>query len=216
MLKTGRTLALVATAVVCGLGMLHAPTAHADEYGSAIANFKSAGESATFFRTAYAYVVFPDIGEGAFIVGGQGGKGHVYQHGHMVGTAVMGGLSVGFQAGGKVFSEIIFFQDQRALEEFQSGKFEFSAGTSATAITAQVGASASTNGLQANASTTDQNATTAGAYEHGMAVFTVAKGGLMYSANIGGQKFSYTPNHHAHKPKSTDVPAAATTDQTTP
>jgi hypothetical protein len=27
-----------------------------------------------------------------------------------------------------------------------------------------------------------------------MAVFTIAKGGLMYAATIAGQKFSYTPH----------------------
>jgi len=30
----------------------------------------------------------------------------------------MGQLSVGFQAGGKAYSEIIFFEDKRALDEF--------------------------------------------------------------------------------------------------
>jgi len=201
---SGKNLSGLAAAVVC-VGLLSTSPAHADDYSSAIANFKAAGESAKFFKTAYAYAVFPDIGEGAFIVGGQGGKGHVYQNGHLIGTSIVGGLSVGFQAGGKVYSEIIFFQDQRALEDFQTGKFEFSAGTSATAATAQIGASASTNGVQANASTTDQNAATVGAYEHGMAVFTVAKGGLMYAANIGGQKFSYTPRHH-HTSKAAEEP----------
>jgi hypothetical protein len=32
-----------------------------------------------------------------------------------------------------------------------------------------------------------------GKYNKGMAVFTVVKGGLMYEASVGGQKFSYTP-----------------------
>jgi lipid-binding SYLF domain-containing protein len=102
-------------------------------------------------------------------------------------------LSVGFQLGGKVYSEIIFFEDKRALEQFQSGTFEFSAGASATAITANVGASAGTSGVQAGASGSLKNATTMGAYEKGMAVFTIAKGGLMYTAAIAGQKFSYKP-----------------------
>ncbi len=188
-------LSLTAAATLLFVGAL---PAQADEYSNALANFKQAGQSASFFHTAYAYVLFPDVGEGAFIVGGQGGKGRVYQGGHFIGTSIMGGLSVGFQAGGKIYSEVIFFQDQRALEEFQSGNFEFSAGTSATAATAQLGASAGSNGVQANASTTDQNATTAGVYEHGTAVFTIAKGGLMFAANVGGQKFSYTPRHHSH------------------
>jgi lipid-binding SYLF domain-containing protein len=182
--------------MVCAL-LGTAGAARADNYSDAITNFRHAGESGQFFHNSYAYVVFPNIGEGAFVVGGQGGKGRVYAQGHLIGFSTMGGLSVGFQAGGKVFSEIIFFEDKRALDEFESGKFEFAAGTSATAITASLGASAATNGLQANASGTVQNATTAGAYEHGVATFTVAKGGLMYSANIGGQKFNFTPRHHS-------------------
>jgi lipid-binding SYLF domain-containing protein len=199
---------LVTAAVALGLtiGLVGVAPARADEYSNALANFKQAGQSATFFHTAYAYALFPDVGEGAFIVGGQGGKGHVYQAGHLIGTSIMGGLSVGFQAGGKVYSEVIFFQDQHALEDFESGNFEFSAGTSATAATAQLGASAGSNGAQANASTTDQNATTAGVYEHGMAVFTIAKGGLMFAANVGGQKFSYKPRHHSHVARPADSP----------
>ena len=186
----------LAASILCGLGLVDTPAVHADEYASALANFKAAGASARFFQTAYGYALFPDVGEGAFVVGGKGGKGRVYEHGHFIGTSLMGGLSVGFQAGGKIYSEIIFFQDRHALEQFESGTFEFSAGAAATAATAQAGASAATNGVEANASTTVQNATTEGAYEHGMAVFTIAKGGLMFAADIGGQKFTYKPRRH--------------------
>jgi lipid-binding SYLF domain-containing protein len=176
--------------------LLGAPLASANSYTDAIATFKNAGESGSFFEKSYAYAVFPNVGEGAFIVGGTLGKGRVYVHGAHVGDSKMGGISLGFQAGGKVYSEIIFFEDKRALEEFESGSFEFSAGASAVAITAAAGASAGTNGAQANASGTVQNATTVGGYVKGMAVFTIAKGGLMYAAAIGGQKFSYTPLSH--------------------
>jgi len=178
---------------LCVLITFAAPVAYADNYSSAIANFRAAGESSSFFQNCYAYAIFPNVGEGGFVVGGQLGKGRVYQHGRLVGHSTMGGVTVGFQAGGKVYSEIVFFQDKRALEEFEAGTFEFAAGTSAVAITAGVGASAGTNGVQANASGTAQNATTSGSYEHGMAVFTVAKGGLMYAATVGGQRFSFTP-----------------------
>jgi lipid-binding SYLF domain-containing protein len=195
---------------ICGLGVAAAPAAWSDDYASAITNFKHAGESQKFFHNSYAYALFPDVGEGGFIVGAKGGKGHVYHNGHVIGTSIMGGLSVGFQAGGKVFSEIIFFQDERSLKEFQSGQFEFAAGTSATAATANLGASAGTNGLEANASGTDQNANTVGRYEKGMAVFTLAKGGLMFSANVSGQHFSYKPVH------GTDSKAAPATTTSTP
>lgn len=182
---------------LCAAVVLAAPAAHADEYGNAIAAFKAAGESGAFFHKSYAYAVFPDVAEGGVVVGGLLGKGRVYENGKLIGYSKMGGLTVGFQAGGKVYSEIIFFEDKRALAEFEKGSIEFAAGTSAIAITASAGASAGTNGVQANASGSSQNATTVGAFQSGMAVFTVGKGGLMYAATIGGQKFWYEPRSGA-------------------
>jgi lipid-binding SYLF domain-containing protein len=105
----------------------------------------------------------------------------------------MNQLSVGFQAGGQAFSEIIFFEDARALKEFTGGNFEFGAEAQATAITAAVGAKASTTGSSAGASGGKKDAKTVGRYHKGTATFTVAKGGLMYEASIGGQKFKYKP-----------------------
>ena len=93
--------------------------------------------------------------------------------------------------GGQAYSQIIFFQDKRAFDEFTSGNFEFGAQASAVAITAGAQAQAGTTGTGAGASGTQKHAETAGGYQKGMAVFTVAKGGLMYEASIGGQKFSY-------------------------
>src|SRR6202795_2383209 len=173
-------------------GIAHAER-HAEKYAETIDLFKNAGECASFFSRSYAYAVFPTIGEGGLIVGGAHGKGRVYVHGVWVGNTTMSQVSVGFQAGGKAYSEIIFFEDKRALDEFESGSFEFSAGASAVAITAAAGASVGTNGVQANASGTENNATSVGQYNKGMAVFTIAKGGLMYAAAIAGQKFSYKP-----------------------
>jgi len=103
----------------------------------------------------------------------------------------MGQVSVGFQAGGKAYSEIIFFEDKRALDEFESGTFEFSAQASATAVTAGASAIASTGGVSAGASAGPKDASVIGAYNKGVAVFTIAKGGLMYAANIAGQKFTF-------------------------
>jgi lipid-binding SYLF domain-containing protein len=160
--------------------------------------FKNAGASASFFGNSYAYAVFPTVGAGALVVGGAFGKGRVYVHGHYAGDTTMGQVSVGFQAGGKAYSEIIFFQDKRALDEFESGNFEFGADASVVAITAGANATAATNGASAGASGTENDATTRGVYHKGMAVFTVAKGGLMYSAAVAGQKFSFTPADAAH------------------
>jgi lipid-binding SYLF domain-containing protein len=183
---------LMATcALWMGIGVAQA--AEAPEDADTIATYKRAMESGHFFDTAYGYAVFPTVGEGGLILGAALGKGRVYVHDKLVGDAKLKQLSAGLQAGGKAYSEIIFFEDKRALDEFESGKFEFTAGASAIAITAAAGASAGTNGVQANASGTENNATAVGQYNKGMAVFTIAKGGLMYAIAIAGQKFSYKP-----------------------
>ena len=172
---------------------LVAGLAHASSYGDTIARFKDAGQSTNFFRNCYGYAVFPTVGEGAIGVGGAFGKGRVFVHGRHVGDVSMGEVSVGFQAGGKAFSQIIFFEDKRALDEFELSGFEFGADASAVAITAGASATASTNGATAGASVDVNKAVTRGRYQKGMAVFTIAKGGLMYQVAVAGQKFHYTP-----------------------
>ncbi len=182
---------IMACGILCAVVMNG--VAFAGPYADTIATFKQAGESREFFDTCYGYAVFPTVGEGGFIVGAALGKGRVYAQGRLLGDTTLTQVSAGFQAGGKAYSQIIFFQDKRALDEFKSGSFEFAAGASAVAITAAAGASVGTNGVQAGASGTDRNATSVGAYNKGMAVFTVAKGGLMYAATVAGQRFSFTP-----------------------
>ena len=138
--------------------------------------------------------MFPTIGKGGIGVGGAYGTGRVYEQGTYVGDASMGQVTIGFQLGAQAYSQIIFFEDQRAFREFTGGNFEFSAEASAVAITAGASAKASTTGASAGASGGQHDAKTAGAgFYKGMATFTVAKGGLMYEASIGGQKFSYKP-----------------------
>src|ERR1700748_3383796 len=106
--------------------------------------FKHAGASAAYFRDCYGYAVFPTIGKGAFIVGGAHGKGRVYAHGVWVGDTALTQVSVGFQAGGEGYSQIVFFQDKRSFEEFTNGNFEFDAGVRVVAITASAGGQAGT------------------------------------------------------------------------
>jgi lipid-binding SYLF domain-containing protein len=181
------TRALLSVAALC----LTIGVAQAGKYEDTLAVFREARESNSFFHHSYGYAIFPTVGEGGFIVGAALGKGRVYAHGRLVGDTTMSEVSAGFQAGGKAFSQIIFFKDKRALEAFESGSFQFEAGASAVAITAGVSASAATNGASSSASLTDHDATNAGVWSNGMAVFTVAKGGLMYAATIAGQRFSY-------------------------
>lgn len=180
-------LALVALLAVSGV-------AFANKYVDTIALFKNAGESANFFSTAYGYAVFPTIGKGGFVIGGAHGKGHVYEKGKYIGNTSVTQLSVGFQAGGQAYSQIIFFEDKRALDEFTNGNFEFEAGVSAVAITAAAGGTAGTTGASATASGGKKDAkTVGGAYYKGMAVFTIVKGGAMYQATVAGQKFTFDP-----------------------
>jgi lipid-binding SYLF domain-containing protein len=168
-------------------------TARADEWSDTETLFKNAGESGQFFKSAYGYAVFPTIGKGGIGVGAAHGTGRVYARGKYVGDTSMTQVTVGLQLGGQAFSQIIFFEDERSLKEFTSGNFEFGAQASAVAITAGASASTGTTGSGAGASGGKKDATTAGKYHKGMAVFTIAKGGLMYEAAIGGQKFSYKP-----------------------
>lgn len=172
-----------------------AVTAHADEYADTINTFRQAGKSAHFFTNSYGYAVFPTVGKGGLVVGAAHGTGRVYRHGTYVGDTSITQLSVGFQAGGEAFSEIIFFENKAAFDKFTAGNFELAATAQATAITASAQASASTTGSGAGASGTRNSAMTAGSYQDGVAIFTVAKGGLMYEATVAGQKFSYKPNH---------------------
>ncbi len=185
-------LALIGCMVLSAAG--YTRQAHADNYADTIALFKKAPEVQAFFKDAYGYAVFPTVGKGGIGLGGAYGKGKVYRKGKVTGTTSLIKLSVGFQLGGQAFSEIIFFQDRRAYEEFTSGNFAFDASLSAVAITvgaqAQIGTGGNTAGVTLGPETDRQRPTR---YTHGMAVYVHAIGGLMYEAAIGGQKFSYKP-----------------------
>jgi len=126
-----------------------------------------------WFDDAYGYAIFPSVGKGGFGIGGAFGKGEVYEGGDFIGEARLTQGSIGFQLGGQVYIEVIFFEKEANLENFKESQFELSA---------QASAVAAAEGASVNAK-----------YEHGVAIFTVAKGGLMYEASVGGQKFKYIP-----------------------
>lgn len=137
---------------------------------TAIAEFKEKDPSIErFFNAAAGYVVIPTVGKAGFGIGGARGKGFLYENDEPTAKVTLTQLSVGFQAGGQAYSEFIFFEDDVALAEFKRGNYELGAQASAVAIT--TGASADAN------------------YSSGVAIFTQAKGGLMYEAAVGGQKF---------------------------
>ncbi len=126
-----------------------------------------------FFEQAHAYAVFPTVGKGAIGIGGAHGSGTVYERGKVVGSASLTQLTIGFQFGGQSYSEVIFFQTDQDFLRFTENKFELAA--QASAVAADIGASADV------------------AYQNGVAVFTMTKGGLMYEASVGGQKFKFKP-----------------------
>ncbi|OGR17590.1 MAG: hypothetical protein A2X81_01945 [Desulfobacterales bacterium GWB2_56_26] len=168
--------------------------AQAEDYSNTIDLFKSSPVVAKFFNNSYGYAVFPTIGKAGFVVGGSYGTGQVYQAGKITGkTSVIEG-SIGWQAGGKAFSEIIFFQDKRAYDEFITGNFEFDATAQATIITAGAQAHAGTAGVSAGASAGPKTDVMADVnYVKGMATFVHTLGGLMAEISLGGQKFTFQP-----------------------
>jgi lipid-binding SYLF domain-containing protein len=168
--------------------------AKVEDYSSTINVFRDSPVVAKFFKNAYGYAVFPTIGKAGFIVGGSYGKGQVYRGGKVTGKSSVGEGSIGFQLGGKAFSEIIFFKDKRAYDEFTKGNFEFDATAQAIVITAGAQAQARSTGSSADASAGPKTGVQAEAnYHKGMATFAHSKGGLMFEISIGGQKFSFEP-----------------------
>ncbi len=126
-----------------------------------------------FLDKGHGYVAFPSVGKGGLGVGGAFGRGEVYENGKMIGFAKLTQGSIGLQAGGQTYSEVIVFESESALNKFKNNKLEFSAQASAVAL--KSGASAQAR------------------FENGVAVFVKPKGGLMFEASIGGQKFNFEP-----------------------
>jgi len=167
-------LAVFSAAAMCSVFTAFAEDDLQSESQQAIASFQRADSNLkTFVDNSAGYAVFPDVGKGGLIVGGAHGKGLLYEHGAVSGKTSMTQASIGAQAGGQSFAEIIFFQSPSAVGDFKAGKFEISADVSA--VIAAEGASKSAK------------------YKDGVVVFALPKKGLMVQASIGGQKFNYEP-----------------------
>jgi len=132
---------------------------------------KTDGLMKNLFDNSAGYVIFPNIGKGAIGIGGAAGNGAVFQNGTLIGMAKMTQGSIGFQFGGQAYREVIFFETEADLNRFKDNKIEFSGQASAVAVT---------KGAAANIK-----------YKDGVMIFSQIKGGLMYEASIGGQKFKY-------------------------
>ena len=146
----------------------------AGDVKTAIAAFNTADSNmAKLFKKSAGYVVFPNVGKGGFILGGAHGNGLVYEKGKFVGRASLTQVTVGAQLGGQEFSEVVFFEDAKALADFKTSEFT---------MNAQVGAVAAAEGVSQNAK-----------YIDGVMVFTRAKQSLMAEASVVGQKFKFEP-----------------------
>ncbi len=166
------------------------------DYSETINDFKQIQTVKPYFSSAYGYAVFPTIGKGGLGIGGAYGKGQVYRGGKVTGFTSMADVSFGFQAGGQAYSQVIFFENQKAYDNFTSGNFEFSASASAVAVTASAQAQTGTGGgasagASANASSGGKQSDAS--YSDGLLIFVLGKGGLMYEAAISGQKYNFKP-----------------------
>lgn len=144
------------------------------EVAAVIRKFKEKDPGlAKVFAEAQGYVVFPTVGKGGMGLGAARGKGYVYQRGRLIGRSTLTQVTIGLQLGGQAYSEVVFLKDAAALDSFKRGRLKLDAQASAVALTARASADL--------------------AYRNGVAIVTMAKGGLMYEASVGGQKFSFKP-----------------------
>jgi lipid-binding SYLF domain-containing protein len=150
------------------------PAADPSDVAAVIAKFKQKDPGlARIFAKAYGYAVFPTVGKGGIGLGAARGKGYVYERGRLVGRTTLTQVTIGLQLGGQAYSEVVFFKNKAALDNFKQGNLKLDAQASAIALTHRASADL--------------------AYREGVAIVTMGKGGLMYEASVGGQKFSFQP-----------------------
>jgi lipid-binding SYLF domain-containing protein len=199
-MKTTRIVGLIAAVTLAGA--IAALAADADrlesDTGTAIQTFRASGPRLQrLFDTAYGYAVFPSVDKGAAGIGAAEGRGLVYEGGALVGRAKLTQVTVGAQLGGQSYSEVIFFENPRAIEEFKDGKTALAAGLSAVAAADSASAEAK--------------------YQHGVIVCTMDRSGLMFEASVGGQHFAFRPiDAESAAPKITPTPPEAATAPSAP
>ena len=124
-----------------------------------------------FFTNSAGYAILPNVGEGGFLIGAEHGKGLVYAKGKLIGKVTLTEVSVGLQAGGGTFAEVVFFETADALNNFKQSQFTMNA--------------------QAKAAVAASGVAAAAKYQQGVAVFTLPKNGAMVNASVGGQKLKF-------------------------
>lgn len=174
--KARLPIAALAFLIAAAGGMAHAATDAqlVAEAQRTLATYKQTDPGIrSFIEGSAGYVVFPSVIKAGVGIGGAHGDGVLFERGVPVGRASLTQVSVGAQLGGQEYSEIIFFETPRALSEFKRNQFTFAAQATAVALK---------SGAAANAK-----------FKDNVAVFTAAKGGLMFEASLGGQKFKFEP-----------------------
>jgi lipid-binding SYLF domain-containing protein len=187
-----RRILLPVALILAGLA-ISAEAQRSADVSETVELFRAIPEVAPYFQSAYGYAVWPRIARGGFIFGGSRGKGQIFVGGAVVGTSTLVEASVGFQAGGQTYRQVIFFQNAAAYESFAKDGFEFDAQAQAVAVTASAEAGAGTTGSRASAGAGSPNTAAGGGYTEGMQIFTMAEGGLMYKATIAGQRYNFEP-----------------------
>ena len=125
-----------------------------------------------FFHNCAGYAVFPAVTKAALVIGGAQGGGYVYEKNKLIGMAMLTQMTLGWSFGAQSYAELIFFETPDALNQFKNDE---------TVLSAQVGAVAASQGASVKAN-----------YRLGVAVFSITRGGLMFEASVGGQKFQFT------------------------
>ena len=167
------TVSILALALA-GIGQAAWAGASEADVKTSMAEFERASPAIkSIIESAHGHAVFPTVAKGAIGIGGAHGDGLVYEKGKLIGSTTLSQVTIGFQLGGQAYRELICFQNKAALDRFTGGNYEFDAQAGAVAVTAGISRDA--------------------AYEHGVAIYTMAKGGFMFEASVGGQKFSFEP-----------------------
>ncbi|MFV8225474.1 YSC84-related protein [Christiangramia aquimixticola] len=123
------------------------------------------------FNGAVGYVIFPNVGKGAYILGGAAGNGVLFENGKVQGFAELRQLDIGLQIGGQAFRQAILFQTQEELDNFKKGNYSLSGNASAVILE---------KGKAKNVE-----------FNNGRAIITMPKAGAMVEVSVGGQKFEY-------------------------
>ncbi|ABO54813.1 YSC84-related protein [Burkholderia vietnamiensis] len=117
-------------------------------------------------------LVFPDVIQAGFIVGGQTGNGALRVGGATVGYYNTSSLSVGLQAGAQSKSVVFLFMTQQALDEFR-GSDGWAAGAGASVALVKMGANGAIDTTTATAP---------------VQVVVLTNAGLMGDVSINGTK----------------------------